>query len=653
MSRANLQTRFLLRVLLPPFIILVVISIAGYLLLSVSVRDRETAGLQRIASATAAKLDREFALRQVILRNTGAELFSIKSEQREGRTKLTADYEKCKQFIGSSNQFVSAPGNVCEPFFAQFAVALQSSTSLQSALNISYAKKTNELIESEQFSVNHRLKEFVKFFPETSQLLITDKKLGVISQAGSGQSTSDEYPKYLEGIAKKAVDKPVEALFAKNGDMRQVIFAYPIDQGSVLAAYNLDHAGFLYPSWKSAPVDSSKAFIVIADKDSKKSYPGIIESSLYQPVLNARQTETRVNFTDSNVDYLATSEPVGKTKWVVIVASPTAIALESLANTQILVVAIAGLLLLSFLWMGSLFVRRTVDSILSLVGGAVIFSGGQLSHRIDASRMSDKEFSQLADTMNNMAGKIQDAEAAIDQKNKEFISVATHEIKAPMTAVIGSLSMMLDDGMGVIDDTARKLADQAYRGTIRLRGLVNELLDIARLESGRAKFELVRLDLPSEIKEMIEVQKTPAAEKGITVRYKEPAESMAVTADKTKLEVILTNFISNGIKYNRPQGEVTISHQVTNGSIQITIKDTGLGIPKEQQAQMFQKFFRVEGSDRTNIPGTGLGMYITKQFIEGMGGKLWFESEQGKGTTFHFTLPLAAKVDEQPKQNGS
>lgn len=144
---------------------------------------------------------------------------------------------------------------------------------------------------------------------------------------------------------------------------------------------------------------------------------------------------------------------------------------------------------------------------------------------------------------------------------------------------------------------------------------------------------------------MIAVQKTPATEKGITVNYQPPQTPIAVLADKTKLEIILTNFISNGIKYNRPQGSVTISQQLTDGAVQITIADTGLGIPAEQQAKMFQKFFRVEGSDRAGIAGTGLGMYITKQFIEGMGGKLWFESVHGQGTSFHFTVPLATTMN--------
>ena len=648
MKRTSLQSRFLFRVLLPPFFILIIVSLTGFLVFSSSVRDGETANLQRVAVATSAKLEREFALRQVILENTGDEMFAIKSEQRAIRKALENDYNKCRKHITTDDDFTSAPGKACKPFYSQFAVALQKNTNPQAAINAAYTERTNELLDEEQASVNNRLREFVKFFPETSTILIRDKEHGVISSVESGDQSSAEYSKTVEDIAKRALDKPVEAIAITDGDNRQMAFAYPIDGGSVLASYELDNEGFLYTSWKSAPIDSSKAYVVIADSSSKTSYPKLKDDALYRSAIEASEATGKADFSSASVDYLATSEPIGKTGWFVIVSSPTAIALETLANTQILAVLVAGILLVSFIWMGSVFIKRTVGSILGLVGGAVVFSSGGLEHRIDTTKMSDKEFSQLADTMNHMAEKIQNAEAAIDKKNKEFISVATHEIKAPVTAIIGNLSMMLDDGMGNIDDMARNLSTQAYKGTIRLRNLVNELLDIARLESGSTRFNLEPVDLIKAVTDMIEVQKTPATEKGINIEYYASNEPIAVFVDKTKLEIILTNFISNGIKYNRPSGRLVIKHEIKDDKVEVTVQDTGLGIPAEQQASMFQKFFRVEGADRSKIPGTGLGMFITKQFIDGMGGRLWFESEHGKGTLFHFTLPIATDQQKTP-----
>ncbi len=635
----SLQGRFLLRVLLPPFFILLIAGIATYVILSSTVREAEVANLKRVAVATSAKLGQEFEIRETILKNTGERLFEIKSENRAERSELNKDYKACETFIETNSDFTQAPGKACEPFYGEIAIALQKSTSLQAAIVTAYQTKTSELVTQEQEFVNDKMKEFVTFFPETSQLLIINDEKEIISKSETGGIKTNAYNAKVQQAIVRAIDEDesVEALTVQDRDTKDVMFAYPIENGAVLATYNLNHEGFIYPSWKSTPIDNSKVFIVIADTDSDTSYPEV-EAGLYRPALKA---DSKGSFNNSDVNYLAATDPVGKTGWEVVAASPSAIALGSLANAQIVAVLVGGVMLVSFLWVGSAFIRRTVGSIVGLVGGAVIFSSGSLSHRIDAERMSDKEFSQLAETMNHMAGKIQEAEKAIDRKNKEFINVATHEIKAPITAIIGSLSMMLDDGMGVIDDMARNLSTQAYKGTIRLRNLVNELLDIARLESGSTKFELVKIDAVSEIKEMIEVQRTPAVEQGIDIQFQPPKEPITIIADKTKFEIILTNFISNGIKYNRPQGKVVVSCQIIGDKAQINIQDTGLGIPAEQQAKMFQKFFRVEGSDRANIPGTGLGMFITKQFIEGMGGKLWFESEAGKGTVFHFTLPLA------------
>lgn len=638
LGRSSLQVRFLQRVLLPPFLILAVISIAGFILLSSVVLNTAVNDLNRVAVSTSAKLEREFALRESVLLSTGNEMFSIRSEYRDRQKALQSDYEICRAFVKTNSKFTTAPDRACESFYAQFAVASQNGKSLTLAADDGIREVSTGLTALELTAVNDRLEAFKEFFPETTRMLVIDKK-GEVMNKTSSIGTNDK--KYLD-IAKIALKKPVEALYVPDEKMRQLVFAYPIKDGAVLAAYNLDHEGFLYPSWKGAPLSSDEGYIMVADTKSRVGYPNIEDQGLYRPVLDAKSASGKhTDFTSRGIDYMAVAEPVKDTSWTVISASPKAIALGTLAYVQILAVAVAGVLLVSFVWVGSRFVRKTVDSILGLVAGAVIFSGGQLTYRIDQSRMSDKEFAQLAETMNNMAVKIQEAEAAIDQKNKEFISVATHEIKAPMTAVIGSLSMILDDGMGQVDETARQLANQAYKGTIRLRELVNELLDIARLESGRAKFDLTKLDLTSEINDMIDVQRLPAAEKGITVQYQPSATPVTIVADKTKFEIVLTNFISNGIKYNRPHGFVTISHEVQAGLVQITIADTGLGIPAEQQAKMFQKFFRVEGSDRSDIPGTGLGMYITKQFIEGMGGKLWFESIHGEGTSFHFTVPVA------------
>lgn len=640
--KPSLQGRFLFRVLAPPFVILLLISLVGFWQLDSMARHSAANDLKRASATTAAKLEREFALRETILKSTGNELFATKSGYQQKRDKLASDRLACRTFIQKNTNFSQAPGSVCRPFLGQFAATALTSANLQQIVEKAYEEQIIELGTREKEAIRGRLDAFVEVFPETLTLLITDEKGKLLSQANSGNGQKKVADK-MTAIAAEALKKPVEARFF-DGEQRQLVFAYPIAKGAVLASYNLDHSNFLRQAWQEAPIDQAKAYAVIASTNEDVSYPKLVGNSLYRPALLAKDSTGAAAFSASGIEYIAVVDPIGTSGWAVVVGTPAVTALESLAVAQIVAVGVIGLLLVSFLWVGALFVHRTISSILGLVGGSLLFARGSLDYRIDTSRMGDEEFERLAAVMNDMAGKIQEAEKVIEQKNKEFISIATHEIKAPMTAIIGNLSMVLEDEMGQQDELARALTTKAYSGTIRLRDLVNELLDIARLESGRATFHIENADLGSEIRAMIELQEVPAQEKRIVINHEIPAQLPLVAADKKKLEVILTNFISNAIKYNRSPGAVMVACVANDRFVKTTISDTGLGIPVEQQEQMFQKFFRVEASDRRDIPGTGLGMYITKQFIEAMHGELWFESEAGKGTSFHFTLPIAEPV---------
>lgn len=644
LRKQSLQNRFLFRVLAPPFVILLLIGLAGFWQLDSTARQAAADDLKRASATTAAKLDREFALRETILKTTGNELFSVKGKYQTEREQLASDRTACGAFVQKNTNFTQAPNEVCGSFLSRLASADRTSSSLQQAVGKAYEDQLADSATREKETIRERLDAFVEAFPETVNLIITDENR-VVSQASSDTDQKQEVMNELAKIAAEGLKKPVEGKVVESSK-RQMVFAYPIGKGAVLASYDIDHSNFLRQSWLEAPVDQSKAYAVVADTRGKTSYPKLDNDSLYRPAINAKDAAGLSAFAAGGIQYLSAVEPIGTSGWVVVVGMPAVTALEAVTVAQIAAAGMIGLLIVSFLWVGSLFVHRTISSIMMLVSGSMVFASGDLAYRIDASRMGDGEFERLASVMNDMAGRIQEVEKAIEQKNKEFISIATHEIKAPMTAIIGNLSMVIEDEMGEQDELARSLTMEAYAGTIRLRDLVNELLDIARLESGHATYNLSKVDLASEVLAMIELQKVPAQEKNIAISYEIPEQLPTVIADKTKLEIILTNFISNGIKYNRYPGAVSISCEVDGKFVRTTISDTGLGIPPEQQAQMFQKFFRVEGEDRRDIPGTGLGMYITKLFIEAMGGQLWFESEIGKGTAFHFTLPIEEETQE-------
>jgi signal transduction histidine kinase len=335
-------------------------------------------------------------------------------------------------------------------------------------------------------------------------------------------------------------------------------------------------------------------------------------------------------------EILATrTSPVSDTNWVVAVGAPASSVLAPLAGIQrTAILAIAGFVLLSML-LGLWFVSSIAGEIETLLEGALTFAKGNLDAKIKLSRHD--ELQVLGETMNQMASDIKTAQLALIEKDKEFINVATHELRSPMTSIIGNLSMVVDDGMGQVDETARGLIVQAYSGTIRLRDIVNDMLDVARLEAGHAELKLEPVDITMLGKAVMEMNDAPAKKAGVTLVYK-PGVVPAVMADKNKLQIVLTNFVSKAIKYNKTGGSVTVSHEVLGSELLTSISDTGLGIPEDQKAHIFEKFFRVQNADRSHVTGTGLGMYITKQYVESMGGTVSFTSVHGQGTTFKFSL---------------
>ncbi|MFZ1361204.1 MAG: ATP-binding protein [Candidatus Saccharimonadales bacterium] len=639
--KKSLKNRLLLRVLAPPFLLLIALSVAGFWQLESMAHSAAADTLRRAAVTTATRLDREFTLRQTVLRNTGDTLSAAKSNYSTERTVLDKNREDCKVFLQKSNHFIDAPQDACRPFGLQLMASSQAGVSLQKTLEIDYANQVATLNSNEQAAIRKHLDAFVSYFPETTALIVVGRNGEVVSQANSRKNDT-KITAEITQLALKSLSRPVEGYYISSSNQRQVAFAYPIESGAVIAAYNFDHANFFHASWQDTPIDKSKGYAVVANPTRDVSYPQIGKPEFYRAALKAAMSEDgdSATFSSKGVEYLSVAEPIGKSNWWVVVGSPSVIALDSIINAQIAAVVIIGLLIVSFLWVGTVFVTRTVRSIFILSSGAHTFSSGNLAHRINKNLMDDEEFINLASTLNNMAQRISEIEEATDKKNKEFISIATHEIKAPITAIIGNLSMILEDDAVRIDNTARELTNDAYEGTVRLRNLVDELLSAARIESNRTHFDITSIDIRQAILDMVALQQVTADSQGISIGIDIPSTLPRVLADRVKLDIILTNLISNAIKYNSVHGSVTINCEELEGALKIAVADTGLGIPSDQKSQMFQKFFRVTDKDRHGIPGTGLGLYITKQFIEGMNGQIQFESTHGKGTTFSFTLPI-------------
>lgn len=636
----SLQRRFVIRVLMPPFIILLIFGVATLFEIAAFTRNQAVGELNRSAVSTAAKLEREFAVRQTVLKRTGEDLFKIKADYRNSRLVLDKNRDACSSYVKQKRAFLGAPDGVCDPFLQAFAA---HGTSLQ-AIEDQYADIGKQLVQNQEQKTQDRLSAYNQFFPETQVLLVSDTNQKLVSSATSTafKASTDILLPYLYSLDKQAVEG--ELLTINN--LRLAVFAYPISGGSVLAAYNLDSSSFINQTWESTPIDRTKALAVILDSSGEIAYPATKIGDNFKNYNTTLRQRKYHEIKLRGVSHVVVSAEAGTSKWLVAVASPQAAVFGPLRDAQLIVAIVIGLLLVGFLWFGAIFIHRTVRSIMQLVSGSLLYAGGKLDYIIRLPK-ADKEFIQLAEAMNVMAWRIADAEKEIDKKNKEFISIATHELRTPLTAILGNLSMAIEDYGTKLHGPVKSIIDEAHNSTLRLRDQVNDMLDAARLEGGRVEFVIAEQDIKNVIQDTLDTLKIVAKTKKINLSY-QSNHAVTVLADISKLRIVLNNFVSNAIKYNQPNGSIKVFHELKDGQLVTAIADTGLGIPNEQKPHIFEKFFRVTHADRKNVTGTGLGMYITRRYILAMSGRVWFESEHGKGTTFYFSLPIAKSAERVP-----
>ncbi|MBC7326606.1 GAF domain-containing protein [bacterium] len=234
----------------------------------------------------------------------------------------------------------------------------------------------------------------------------------------------------------------------------------------------------------------------------------------------------------------------------------------------------------------------------------------------------------------------------LDQMKTDFVSHVSHELRTPLTSIKGFVATLLADTEGYYDlETRREFLQIIDQECDRLTRLINDLLNLSRIESGRAlELILKPVNVVDVARKIIEIQKNYTSKHQFVLDVQ--GEVPTIIADEDKVDQILTNLISNAVKYSPNGGEVrvTIKEDPETGGVLTAVKDQGLGIPKDVLPRLFQRFYRVEGR---KISGTGLGLYLTKHLVEAHGGKIWVESEEGKGSTFYFTLPPAPPQKEE------
>jgi signal transduction histidine kinase len=302
-------------------------------------------------------------------------------------------------------------------------------------------------------------------------------------------------------------------------------------------------------------------------------------------------------------------------------------------NYQYLVVSI--FVLIGTLFFSYFLANKIVKPIKALETGTDLIARGKFDQPVDIK--TGDEIEELGASFNKMIVGLK----RLEELKKEFVFIAAHDLRTPVTAIKGYLSLVLDGSYGQIQDSVKEALEKIKHSNQRLIQLVDDLLQIARAEAGRIPIRVASMSVIQPINEVLEELKPLANEKNIQMIYQPSPDLSNVMADPERLKELMVNLIGNAIKYTLGAGTISITHDIKNGGLVTNVKDTGMGISPENQKKLFEKYFRVENDNMRNIQGTGLGLFIVKQLVEKMNGTIWVESEEGRGSTFSILLPLA------------
>lgn len=239
---------------------------------------------------------------------------------------------------------------------------------------------------------------------------------------------------------------------------------------------------------------------------------------------------------------------------------------------------------------------------------------------------------------------------AANEAKSEFVSFVAHELKNPMTSIKGYTELLAGGKVGAINDMQSNFLGTIRSNVERMSTLVSDLNDNSKIEAGRLRLDFRAVDAAEVVDEIVRSTRRQIEDKKQTITVNLPAGLPPVWADRTRIGQVLTNLVSNAHKYTPEEGRIVVSGELTSNQwdpegaasvIHLWVRDSGIGISAEDQVKIFQKFFRSEDQKAREAPGTGLGLNITRNLVEMQGGRIWFESEFRKGTTFHFTVPVA------------
>jgi signal transduction histidine kinase len=312
--------------------------------------------------------------------------------------------------------------------------------------------------------------------------------------------------------------------------------------------------------------------------------------------------------------------------------------------------AVVGSVVVFILAMGAMFFlwSQLIPGFKALTIAAHEIKSGRLGYRITGPILEREDaFSIVATAFNDMALSLEEQHVKLIELSRlktDFVATVSHELRTPLTSIKGGLGLVLGGVTGDISSETKSLLETTARNTDRLIRLINDVLDISKIEAGAIRLRVDHFDVSELVTHATKAMESYAKSHGVSVRWKAPSDSPILVVDRDRFEQIMTNLLSNAIKFSPDDGIVTITMQEEHDRVLFKVSDHGPGIPAEKQQLLFRKFSQVLGNvANKNVEGTGLGLAICKALVEEHGGRVWVESEKGQGADFYFSLPWNGK----------
>ncbi|MFZ1301417.1 MAG: ATP-binding protein [Candidatus Microsaccharimonas sp.] len=231
----------------------------------------------------------------------------------------------------------------------------------------------------------------------------------------------------------------------------------------------------------------------------------------------------------------------------------------------------------------------------------------------------------------------------LDESKDEFISMASHQLRTPLTSIKGYISMLMEGDIGKVTTEQKHVLNEAFISSERVVRLISDFLNVSRLQTGKFVIDKHPIDLALLVQREIDGLKPNAQARNMKFVYKAPKNIPVIELDENKIQQVVMNFSDNALYYSKEKGTINVTLKKVPGWVEFLVKDDGIGVPKEEQAHLFNKFFRATNARRARPDGTGVGLFLAKKVIDDHDGEIIFTSKEGKGSTFGFRLPLSKK----------